>query len=833
LLIYGKNISRNAFMNVLIADANNTSCDLLRTVLETEGHAVIVAANGREALELLERHPVDAVISDLLMPNLDGYRLCREIRQDKRWRDIPFICYTAIYGSPEDEKVAFDLGADAYLYKPSSRATILRVLHASTNGGRLAPKRPKASHTELDVLNVYSEPLVARLENKYFELSEKNRLAELTVEVGLAWTRRNELGEILQACAQSMVKHLDAALARIWMQNEAGAALELRASTATEEYPEGAQLGQPIAERIAQKRRPYHTNAVLGELNTGEQDWARREGVAAFAGHPLVIEDRVVGVMGVFTRREMPEATIKTLSDIADSLALGIQRKSAATVMGESEKRFRELAANVSDVFWLTHPGTGEVLFVSPAYETIWGRTCESLLEQPDSLFDAIHPDDRLRVLDTFKAESTEPSELEYRIVRPDDSERWIRGRTFPVRDAAGLVVRIAGVAEDVTEKRQWEIQLRQSQKMEAVGRLAGGVAHDFNNLLSVIVGHTALLGASPPSQQRLRDSVSEINGAVERAAAIIQQLLAFARRQVVEPKVLDVGSVLEESRSLLNRLIGEGVRLTMILPPGQKRVNIDPSQMNQVLVNLALNGRDAMSEGGELTVETRDVDFDAAGETIHPGTVSGRYVMLAVTDTGCGMTSEVQARIFEPFFSTKPDSTGLGLSVVDGIVKQNGGHVTVASRLGLGTTFNIYLPAAREQANGSSENTLPKPVRNSKTILLVEDEDPVREVTALLLQSLGYQVLQVSGAEEALNVVQSDRTKIDLLLTDVIMPGMSGRELADAFRVHDPQIKVLFQSGHTDDIVVRHGILNAEVAFLQKPYSIDTLAKKVRDLLV
>jgi two-component system cell cycle sensor histidine kinase/response regulator CckA len=192
-----------------------------------------------------------------------------------------------------------------------------------------------------------------------------------------------------------------------------------------------------------------------------------------------------------------------------------------------------------------------------------------------------------------------------------------------------------------------------------------------------------------------------------------------------------------------------------------------------------------------------------------------------------------VQARIFEPFFSTKPDSTGLGLSVVDGIVKQNGGHVTVASRLGLGTTFNIYLPAVREQVNGSSQNTLSKPVRNSKTILLVEDEDPVREVTALLLQSLGYQVLQVSGAEEALNLVQSDGTKIDLLLTDVIMPGMSGRELADAFRVHDPQIKVLFQSGHTDDIVVRHGILNAEVAFLQKPYSIDALAKKVRDLLI
>jgi PAS domain S-box-containing protein len=819
-------------MNVLIADDNNINCKLLRTVLEAEGHAVIVAADGSEALRLLEHHPVDAIISDLLMPNLDGYRLCREIRQDERWRDIRFICYTAIYGTQNDEKLALELGADGYLRKPASSATILGALRAPVNGGRAGPGLSKASHAELDMVSADGHSLMTKLENKNnFEVSEKSRLADLAVEVGVVLTRRNELSEILQTCSEAMVKHLDAALARIWMLNERKVALELQASAAIEKLPEGVQLGQTIVGRIAEARTPYRTNAVLGDLSAREQEWARREGVAAFAGYPLIVEDRLLGVMGVFTRKELPEATMTTLAAIADSLAIGIQGKRAETVLRESEERFRQLAENISEFFWMTDPAKESFLYVSPAYERIWGRSCKSLLEEPGSFFDAIHPDDRPRVLNTLQAESGVPYEVEYRIVRPDRSIRWIRDRSFPVRDDAGQMIRIAGMAEDVTEKRQREMQLRQSQKMQAIGRLAGGVAHDFNNLLSVIFGHSALLAASFPSQERLRDSVAEINRAAERAAALTQQLLAFGRRQVVDPKVLDLGSVLAESRKALQQLLGEEVRLTMVLSPGVSRVNIDPGQINQVLMNLALNARDAMPQGGELTVETSRIDFEADSATLHPERQPGPYVLLTFTDTGCGMTPEVQAHIFEPFFSTKEDRTGLGLSVVDGIVKQNGGHITVVSRPGLDTTFSIYLPAAEESVDGSSQNTLSKPVPGNETILLVEDEDAVREVTALLLESLGYQVLQVSSAEEALNLVQRNRAKIDLLLTDMIMPGMSGRELAEAFRIHDPGVKVLFQSGHTDDVMVRHSILKAEVAFLQKPFSLDSLARKIREL--
>jgi PAS domain S-box-containing protein len=451
-------------MKVLIADDNASSCKLLRAVLEAEGYEVTEAADGREALELLERQPVDAIIADLLMPNLDGYRLCREIRRDERWRKIPYICYTAIYGSPNDEKLAFELGADAYLRKPVSSATLLGTLRAAMRPTEAEPSRTKA-HRELDVLNQYSRGLVARLEEKHFELKEKGRLAELAVEVGVALTHRKELGEILQACVESMVKQLDAALARIWMLNEKEGALELRASAGTN-LPAGRMpLGQAIAGRIAKERRPYGTNAALGDPRIPEQAWVRREGVAAFAGYPLIVEERLMGVMTVYTRQQLPETARATLAAIADSLALGIQGKSAEAVLRDSEERFRQLAENISQVFWMTDPAKKQVLYVSPAYETIWGRPCATLYASPQSWLDAIHPEDRERVFEEVRAGTYVPEELEYRIVRADGATRWIRDRAFPVRDARGRVIRVAGIAEDVTERRELEMQLQQAQK--------------------------------------------------------------------------------------------------------------------------------------------------------------------------------------------------------------------------------------------------------------------------------------------------------------------------------------------------------------------------------
>ena len=423
----------------------------------------------------------------------------------------------------------------------------------------------------------------------------------------------------------------------------------------------------------------------------------------------------------------------------------------------------------------MTDPAKNQMLYINSAYETIWGRTFESLYASLQNWFEAIHPD---------------------------------------------------------AERRQLEMQLRQAQKMETIGQLAGGVAHDFNNLLTVIFGHCEMLAMKLPQESPGRDSVDQIGRAAERAAALTRRLLAFSRQQVLEPQLLDLNLLVADMEKMLQRLIGENVRLITILQPDLNRVLADPGQIDQIIMNLAVNGRDAMPKGGRLTLQTRDLELDAKTQSGQP---PGRYVLLAVTDTGCGMTPEVQARIFEPFFTTKSvrQGTGLGLAMVSDIVRQNAGHIVVHSLPGIGTTFKIYLPAVGELAKQPLQSRAPvKLVRSSETILLVEDEASVREITALLLVSLGYQVKEASSGQEALHLAQGNREKIDLLMTDLLMPGMSGNELAEVLRANDAGLKVLFLSGHSGDTLARHGVVYTEVAFLQKPFTLDALSRKLREVL-
>ncbi len=407
------------------------------------------------------------------------------------------------------------------------------------------------------------------------------------------------------------------------------------------------------------------------------------------------------------------------------------------------------------------------------------------------------------------------------------------------------LTVAVARELRDAEERRERknaeealrrsEEQLRQSQKVEAIGRLAGGVAHDFNNLLTVITGYCELLLARLSSDEPMRKEIEQIRKAGERAASLTRQLLAFGRKQILEPKVLDLNSSARDMEKMLKRLIGEDIDLRIAPAPDLRRVKADPGQIEQVLMNLAINARDAMPKGGNLTIETANLELDEAYASRHVGVRPGSYVMLAVSDNGCGMDKEIMARIFEPFFTTKGPGkgTGLGLSTAYGIVKQSGGNIWAYSEPGRGTTFKIYLPQVEEAVVRPRSRRQPTKVsRGSETILLAEDEPELRGLTRRILEMKGYTIIVAGDGTEALEICGRHEGSIHLMLSDVVMPKMSGRELAERLATTRPDMKVLYMSGYTDDAIVHHGILEPGTSFIQKPFTPDSLVRKVREVL-
>ena len=511
------------------------------------------------------------------------------------------------------------------------------------------------------------------------------------------------------------------------------------------------------------------------------------------------------------------------------------ERRRSEQALQAGEERFRQLAESIREVFWLTDPGKGEMVYISPAYEAIWGRTCQSLYEAPRTWLEAIHPEDRERVLQAALTQQASGNyHEEYRIVRPDGTVRWIKDKAFPVRGPDGQVSRIAGIAEDITDRRVLEEQMRQTQRMESIGQLAGGVAHDFNNLLTVIAASAEMLAMELPGGDSSLELVQEIQHASQRAASLTRQLLAFSRQEVIEPKIVDLSAVVGDTEKMLRRLIGEDVLLITNLCPARCPVRIDAGQWGQVLLNLAVNARDAMPRGGRLTIETTCVDLDGPFQRTHPTAAPGRYAKLAIADTGCGMTPEIQSRIFEPFFTTKGrgKGTGLGLAVVYGIVQQSGGLIDVTSEPGAGTVFTIYLPTVTDTPAVRGEVVPSSDFAGTETILLVEDEDAVRRVATRVLERKGYHVLGAADGRDAVELLERHEAPVDLLLSDVVLPTMDGPSVAEAVRMRHPNVRVLYASGYMDDAVTRRGVLAEEGAFLQKPYQPTVLLRRVREML-
>ncbi len=421
-----------------------------------------------------------------------------------------------------------------------------------------------------------------------------------------------------------------------------------------------------------------------------------------------------------------------------------------------------------------------------------------------------------------------EPHRLENQFTYPDGTKGHFELRVEPCN--AGIVV----LSIDVTKERLVEEQLRHAQKMEAVGRLAGSVAHDFNNLLSVILSHSSFLQMDLKPVDPARESVDAIDAAAASAARLTKQLLALSRRQVLSPRVLNLNDVVRDSQRLLGRVLGEDVRVITRLDDALAPVLADPGQIDQVIVNLVVNARDAMTAGGTLTFETKNVVLDESYESDHFGVAVGPHAMLAISDTGIGMDRETQRRIFEPFFTTKEDGkgTGLGLSTVFGIVQQSNGSVWVYSEPGGGATFKVYLPTTERTHADAEIFETPQTLEGTETVLLVEDDDEVRAVAEKGLRRYGYHVLEASNAGEALLICEKHPRKIDLLLTDLVMPRMGGYELATRLVVLRPAMRVLYMSGYTDNAVLHHGILDSGLQYLQKPFVPELLARRVREVL-
>ncbi len=605
-----------------------------------------------------------------------------------------------------------------------------------------------------------------------------------------------------------------------------------------DETPKRKRLGKGLTEYVLRTGQPLlATPSVFEDLIARGEVEAIGAPSLDWLGVPLIINDKTTGVLVVQTYREnirYRETEKDILTFVSQHVAAAIEHKSSEDQLRQSEARYRSLVQSaVYGIYRSTVDG--QFLAVNPALIAMLGYKSEeemlALSIGRDVYFEAL---DRDNFVGEFLAmRRWEGVEVKWR--RQDGKAITVRLSGRLVLDDGGEPAYIEGIVEDVTERRMLEQQLRQSQKMEAVGRLAGGVAHDFNNLLTVIRGYSQILLSDLPEDDGRRGELEEIMKASDRAGELTRQLLAFSRQQVLAPKVLNLNHVVTNMHNLLKRLLGEDIDLQTVLDPELGHAKADPSQVEQVLMNLAVNARDAMPMGGRLTIETANVELSADWGRDLINAKPGAYVMIAMTDSGAGMDEATRARVFEPFFTTKEQGkgTGLGLSTAYGIVKQSDGYISVYSEVGIGSTFKVYLPrtdAARESTAGPV--VVPETDRGSETVLLVEDEEGVRKLVRGILSRQGYRVLEATSGEEALSMVEEYSGNIDLLLSDVVLVGMSGRELSERMRIQMPTLKVIYMSGYTDDAIVRHGVLTESAEFLQKPFSSDNLLRKVRVVL-
>jgi PAS domain S-box-containing protein len=818
----------------LLVDDDPVQRKLGQLALACVGFEVIAVEGGEAAIRLAHERKPEVIVSDVLMPGTDGFALCKAIRADPTLANVPIVLMSAHYLEDADRTLAVRFGATRYVSRTEGFDAIARAALEAIDAPVGEPEIPAD-----DLQGDYLRRIAHQLERQAtlgaglarqvtLQANALSVLDGLSASLSRQLDPENALRETLAECLDAAGLSVGAILLRdhddqLTLKAHVGSAIHQDWAVHTRILGRAIRRGGLL---IPSADAGPEGQALLAALD-----------VASALAVPIVARDEALGVLLLASNRTdlagaEGESFVRAARSVSMQLGQALALSRMFSKLATAEQRYRALVENARDAIGVLTP-EGVILEVNRGWERIMGAPRSQTVGRnvadfaPDDTRDA-----RQSEYDKAVAQgggSVQPTP--YR--RPDGSLVQMEvSRTIVDVGGARYVL---SIARDVTDRLQLEEQLRQAQKMEAIGSLAGGIAHDFNNLLSVILCYTNLILDVMRPDDPIRSDLVEVKRAGERSADLTKQLLAFSRQQVLQPRVLDLNPILGGLEKMLRRLLGEAVELSMqtLTPVG--KIYADPGQIEQVIMNLAVNARDALPNGGKLTVGTCDVDLDAAYAAQHHDVLPGPYVMLEVTDTGIGMDAATRTRIFEPFFTTKEKGkgTGLGLSTVFGIVKQSGGHISVSSKLGSGTTFKVYLPRTEESAKmAAAEPATIGVLRGSETVLLVEDEDTVRSAASTILSRNGYIVLEAKNGGEGLLICEQHETKIDLLVTDLVMPRMTGKQLADRLSPMRPEMKVLFMSGYMDSSIVNQGVLDASVAFLQKPITPRSLLGKVRQVL-
>ncbi len=826
---------------IVLADDDPIQLKLSTMILQSHGYTVLPAKDGAKALKTVARLKPDAVVTDVLMPQLDGFRLCHAIKSNPDLARIPVILVTNSFLEEADRRMAHAMGAEALLVRSSDLQVLLGTLvHTLAVGTSSAT--PSAEPISLDS---YAERLCQQLDrhaslNAHLARRVAIRDAELGILCQLTDAVRTELS-LAEVLSRTLYQCLDAAglsLGAIYFFGPDGS-VSLQAEVGwpdimkeeltsffghTEHLFRATSLDTTLVVsdmlklnmRFSANSKTALTNLIIAPVRSGEEEIGALVLGSQSSG---LGEDWLAFAKALGHQFGIVIASVRTLANLR-----------------AAERKNQELIESLDGIVWEADPQTFHVSYVSPQTERMLGYAIERWLNQEVAWENLIHPDDYGPMMTTSRqmVAAGRNHALEYRVRKADGQYCWVRDLVTVIMEE-GRPTKLRGILVDITERKQLEEQFQQAQKLEAVGRLAGGVAHDFNNLLTVINGYSQLLLSETSTESPNRKELEQIRKAGERSARLTQQLLAFSRKQTVQFQVLDLNKVVTNLESMLKRLIGEDVTLVTKLKPALGRINADPGQLEQVLMNLAVNARDAMPSGGTLAIETADVKLDEKVTGLLWELEIGSYVVLSVSDTGCGMDAPTKARIFEPFFTTKESGkgTGLGLATVYGIVKQHKGALSVYSEVGRGTTFKIYVPrvdapaAVADWADDEGESST-----GSETILLVEDSDMLLDLARHSLERRGYTVMEASSGEEALQMAERHAGPIHLVLTDVVMPGMNGRQLVEQLAKRRPGMKVLYMTGYSEGVLTHHGIMDPSVNLLPKPFTPTILLRKVREVL-